>query len=206
MVELDEARACIGDIEPLLIDAHTTAVGSWSTFLMEKPELALPLDATARANFIHCHIRSEVDRRVHDARGVAFTDALEFFGLRIEPKILLRFKFVGGGQPRNVQTAQQKALARQEYTESMILALTGDPTLEAPTLLTCGYTLDDGKVGRIEIRRDCDGHQPWSYDIYGGDAVSQPLVLDGLEDTAKPARITSTKRQPQEGSNQADQA
>ena len=50
----------------------------------------------------------------------------------------------------------------------MMLALAGDSALTPPTLLTCGYTLDGDKIGRIVVRRDCIGHPPWHYEIYGG--------------------------------------
>lgn len=205
MVEMDDARARLSALEPLLRDAHTAAVANWAKFLEEKPELARPFDATARANFIHCHIAAEVERLVDDVSGVTVADGLGFFGLWVDGRILLRFKFVGHGQPHNVATTQQKLLARQTYTEDMMLTLAGDSAFDPPTLLTCGYTLDGDQVGRIEIRRDCVGHLPWHYDIYGGEAVVQPIVMDGLADTARPAKVTSTKTK-KDDAQRADQA
>jgi hypothetical protein len=70
-------------------------------------------------------------------------------------------------------------------------------------MLTCGYTLDDGiELARVEIRRDCKGHQPWSFDIYGGEAVAEPLVFPGMTDTTRPATVTSIKEVAKKG--QAD--
>ncbi len=205
MVELDVAKRRIKPIEPLLVSAHTTAVGNWAAFLKNSPEFALPLDATTRANIINNHVCAEVDRLVADVAGIEPTDRLEFYALKIGAEVLLRFKYVGHGRPHNVATDQQKQLSRQEYTPEMTLALTGDASLAPPTLLTCGYTLDGDKVGRIEIRRDCRGHLPWAYDIYGGESVVQPLTLDGMADTAKPATVTSTRKR-EKGATAAEQA
>jgi hypothetical protein len=136
---------------------------------------------------------------------VEIADCLGFFALRIGHDILLRFKFVGDGHPHNVATTQQKHLARQQYTEDMTLALNGSTALTPPTLLTCGYTLEDGDIGRIEIRRDCKGQLPWMYDIYGGDRVVRPTQFDGMKDVTKPATIRKTT-EPKEGDAEADQS
>lgn len=197
MVQLDDARQQLSELHPILVDAHVAAVAAWASLVTDRPDLAIPLNSTTRANFVHNHIEAEVARRVADLPGVAIADGLDFFGLWLDG-ILLRFKFVGHGEPSNYPTTQQKLLARQIYTEDMVENLTGDPALDPPTLLTCGYTLDGDKVGRMEIRRDCVGHLPWSYDIYGGEAVNQPIALKGMEDTAKPAKIKSTKTKQDE--------
>jgi hypothetical protein len=197
MVELDIARERIEPLVEPLNEGHRRAVAKWAELLQEAPGLALPLDATARANFIHCHLRREVEAAVDGIEGVEVNDALDFFALRIEPNILLRFKYVGDGEPSNVPTERQKLLARQIYTEEMTLAVMGDASLAPPTLLTCGYTLDGDKLGRVEIRRDCKGHLPWSFDIYGGEALTEPIVMDGMADEARPATVTS-KEETQE--------
>lgn len=206
MVELDVARERIKSLEPLLVEAHETAVSNWATFVKEKPELAKPIDTTARANFIHCHICAEVARLVARVDGVKLTDNLGFFGIWVGDHILLRFKFVGHGAPSNVATTQQRYLARQEYTDEMMLTLAGDSALIPPTLLTCGYTLDGDKVGRIVVRRDCVGHPTWHYEIYGGRTIVEHIPFDGMADTAKPARVSSAKAKRQEEADQADQA
>ena len=83
----------------------------------------------------------------------------------------------------------------KQFDEPMLLALAGS-ALTPPTLLTCGYTLDGTEIARIEIRRDCKHHLPWKFDIYGGTEVVEPLVISGMDDTAKPAVVTSRKRRP----------
>jgi hypothetical protein len=201
MIELTEAQEAIKPIEPALVNGLTKAAENWEKLLQEQPELALPLDATTRANFIHDHACAEVTHLTADADGVKLADGLGFFAILVGEDIMLRMKFVGDGAPRNVATGQQKLLARQAFTPEMILALDG---IQAPpTLLTCGYTLEGVAIGRIEIRRDCTGHPTWNYDIYGGEAIVEPLVIPGLTDTTKPAIVTST-RKATEGESHAD--
>jgi hypothetical protein len=190
MIDLPAAKAQIEPFAPRLIDAHEKAVAAWSGCLKLNPEFALPLDATTRANAVHNHLRHQIERSFDTDPLARPNEAMRTFGLLIGSEIFLRFKYVGHGEPHNVATTRQKLLARQEYDDDMALALTGDPALAFPTFLTCGYTLDGEQVGRIEIRRDCEGHQPWSFDIYGGKAVVMPQSLPGQEDTARPARVT----------------
>lgn len=193
MIDLRTAREQLRPLDTPLVDAYKAAIQRWAELIDDSAHLALPLDATARANFIHPHVCREVQIRVADVAGVEPTDALGFFALRIGHDILLRFKHVGGGIPRNYKTRQQRLLAGQTYDTQMVFALTGDPALTPPTLLTAGYTLDGKTLARVEIRRDCIGHQPWTYDIFGGTSVTEPLIIDSLEDTTKPATVISIR-------------
>jgi hypothetical protein len=203
MIELPEAQQAIKAIEPALTQGLLTGTKNWQTLLNEHPDLAVPLDTTTRANFIHNHSCTEIGRLVADTEGVTVADGLGFFGLLVGDVIVLRVKFVGFGAPSNVATKQQKLLARQSFTPDMLMALDGMSA--PPTLLTCGYTLEGAEIERIEIRRDCIGHETWSYEIYGGEAVVEPLVIPGLIDTTKPALVTST-RKAAEGESQAESA
>lgn len=198
MVEIDHAQRRIEPFEDLLIEAHKSAIKkSWATLLEKQPEIALPLDETARANLIHPHIRVEVEQRIEDVPGVVVNDKLDFFALMIDETMLMRFKNVENGMPRNYPTTRQKELASQRFTEEMRLGLLGDASLEPPTLITCGHTLDGDKLGRLEIRRDCKGHLPWHFDIYGGETMNAPLVIPTLEDETRPARVKSAQEQEQ---------
>jgi hypothetical protein len=190
VIEYDAAREALDSIESELIAAHHSAMGKWEELLTETPHLALPLDATARANFIHPHLCREVEQRLPNMPGARSTDALGFYALIVRDEVLLRFKYLRQGHPSNYKTFQQKLLSRQTYTTDMVDVL---ELFRAPTLLTCGYTLEGAKVGRIEIRRDCKNHLTWSYDIYGGTDVAVPIVMDGLADDAKPATISSKR-------------
>lgn len=195
MVEFDAAQQRCKVLERPLVEAHKAAVGKWATFVKDKPDLALPFDATARANFIHPHIRHEILQRVAPLSNVRPTpEKLDLFGLMIDDDLLMRFKFVGNGLPHNYPTDRQKELAEQKFSEGLVELLLGDGSLDPPTMLTCGYTLEGEKLGRLEIRRDCKGHLPWSYDIFGGQAVVSPLILPGMEDRTRPAKISSKKK------------
>jgi hypothetical protein len=195
MVEFDTAQKRCKNLERPLVEAHKTAVDRWATFVKEQPELALPFDATARANFIHPHIRHEILQRVAGVPGVRPTpENLDLFGLIIDEDLFMRFKFVGHGLPHSYPTDRQKELAEQKFSEDLTELLLGDGSLDPPTLVTCGYTLDGEKLGRLEIRRDCKGHLPWSYDIFGGQAVVSPLIIPGMKDNTKPAKVKSKKR------------
>jgi hypothetical protein len=204
MIQLATAQEAIEPIEPALTEGLTEAAANWETLLTKHSDLALPLDTTARAKFIHNHACAGITQRTTDVAGVKVADRLRFFALLVGDEIMLRLKYVGSGAPRNYPTGQQKRLARQSFTPEMLLTLDG---MQAPpTLLTCGYTLEGAEIGRIEIRRDCEGHEPWRYDIYGGEALAEPLTLPGMADTTKPAIVTSTRKKPMEGEPRADLA
>lgn len=198
LIELDAASAQIEPLKGILIEAHEAAAAKWEELVTEQAHLAYALDATTRANFIHNHLCAEAEGRVGGIPGVVATDALGFFALWINGEILMRHKFVGQGAPSNVSTTQQKLLASQQFDEEMMFTLTGDRAFQPPTFLTCGYTLDGVKVSRIEIRMDCKAQLPWSFDIYGGDEMAEPLVLPGMKDESKPAIVKSTRKKATE--------
>jgi hypothetical protein len=199
MIELPQAQTAIAPIADLIVEAYLESWKSWRKFLEDEQGLALPFNATARANFLHCHVCSEISKRIADVAEVEETEVLEFYALKVGPEILLRFKYTRRGQPSNVKTKRQRRLDRQIYTADEALALTGDAALVVPTLLTAGYTIDGDEIGRIEIRRDCKGHPRWYYNLYGDPAVVQPLALDGMADDAKPAIVVSSRKGEREG-------
>jgi hypothetical protein len=190
LASAETAKTKLERIEPVLISAGETATTNWFTLVTDHPEFARSLTTRTRANFIHDHMCPEIERGVEELPGVTPTEALGFFALNIDSEILLRPKYVGHGVPHNVATTQQKLLARQEYDESMLDALGFGPM----SFLTCGYTLGDGELGRMEIRCDCKGLQSWSYDIYGGTAMSAATAFPGMEDEARPAAVKSTRK------------
>jgi hypothetical protein len=194
LIELGAARDQIEPLKRILIEAHEAAAAMWEKLVTEQPEIARVLDATTRANLIHNHLCAEITRRVGGIPNVKATDALDFFALLIGQDILLRHKYVGQGAPSNVRTTQQKRLARQQFDEATMYVLTGDKAFQPPTLLTCGYTLDGVEIDRVEIRMDCVGKLPWSFDIYGGEAVAEPLILTGMQDDSKPATVKSSRK------------
>jgi hypothetical protein len=193
LIDAGAAREKIKAIEPVLINAHEVGAERWFELVTEQPHLARSLSTTTRAGFLHDHICPEVETGVADFDGIYPTEALGFFGVRIDSEILLRLKYVGQGMPSNVATTQQKLLARQKYDDGMREALGLDPAMAPPTLLTCGYTLGDGEISHIEIRCDCKGKQPWSFEIYGGEAAAEPLQFTGTQDMSLPAAVTSSR-------------
>jgi hypothetical protein len=181
-------------LHPALVEATQHGVASWRELVLEHSALAKPLDETTRANFIHDHSASQLEILVDQIPGARFDDCLGFDALRVSERALLRHKYVGNGKPSNVSTRQQKMLARQEYTPEALELL---ELAEPPTLLTCGYTLDGLNLERVEIRMDCEGLLPWSFDIFGGEFVGEPLVLPGMEDDIRPTVVKSASKKTQ---------
>jgi hypothetical protein len=194
MLSLNEARDRLSPIEPHLVDSFQAATARWRELLFVSPQIALPLDRKTRANIVHCHVCHEIEQRIADIEGVVPTEALGFFAVRVGDDLLLRFKFLRFGRPSNIPTDQQTLLAGQLYDEDMMLALEEAGFAGPPTLLTAGYSLDSDELAHVEIRCDCRGRQPWVYDIFGGDALAEPLVFPGMEDTARPAVVRSTRK------------
>jgi hypothetical protein len=179
-------------LEPLqatLTEAHLEAA---KRFREMAPATVAALNARERANFLHAQIRALVSADVEDIEGAEVT-AWDVDTVAVGSNLLVRFKFLGNGDPANVSTKQQELLARQQYKQETmeLLALSG--ITEPPTIVTCGYTLNGMEIGRILIQRDCKGHDRWFYDIYGGSTVHEPLHLPGIEE-AKPAVVRSRKK------------
>ena len=202
MIELPAAKALIDPFAQRLTDIHEAAVASWATLLKDFPAFAMPLDATTRWRAIHNHVWSGICRDFDTDPDARPNDKTGVQGVVIAGQIFLRFKYVGHGEPRSYPTTQQTHMTRQHYSDKMFDALVDDPSLGLPTILTCGYTLDGPKLGRVEIRRDCEGHLPWFYDIYGGTTIVMPQSLPGQQDDTKPARVT--KRTAAQGEDAAD--
>jgi hypothetical protein len=206
LIGADQARERIEPIEGVLVDAHKAATATWSELVREQPGFAVVLDPTARANIIHCHLRLEIGQRLVDRQDAVVNDRLGFYALLLRPDVLLRVKYVGNsdGAPHNYPTRQQQLLAKQSYDPDMLQLLGMEGSFAPPTFLTCGYTLDELDLGRIEIRFDCVGHLPWSFNIYGEDTLIEPLVLDGMADDTKPARVASSRTSQRKGAEQAE--
>jgi hypothetical protein len=194
LIQAPEAREKVERVEDALINAHKEKVALWFEMVTKAPQYAKPVTPTTRAGWIHDHLCPEVEAAVADIPGVFAHEALGFFALSIDNEILMRLKYVGQGAPSNVATDQQKLLARQEYDEAMLAALGADPALGLPTFLTCGYTLGDGELGRLEIRCDYKSNTLWSFDFYGGEAVSAPLHFHGMPEEALPALVKSNRK------------
>ncbi len=207
LIQAPTAKEKLDRVEAALIASHRTVVDRWFEMVSEVPQFAKAMKPTTRAGWIHDHLCPEVEAAVEDISKVSAHEALGFFALNIDDEILMRLKYVGQGAPSNVATDQQKLLARQEYDEVMLAALGSDPALGLPTFLTCGYTLGDGELGRLEIRCDYKRKTLWSFDLYGGEAVSAPLEFPGMPQEALPALVKSTRKTAAEkGQDLAEEA
>lgn len=204
LIDPATARERIGPFEGPIIEAHHAAAASWRK-LSKDAELFGPLKVRTHRNWFHDHLRHELDARIVGP-GATPTEAIDFYALCIEPDVLLRFKHIGfEGLPQNVRTYQQKRLAKQEYTEEDLESLPL-ASLAPPTLLTCGHTFHGDEVGRIEIRCDCEGRDPWYYHIYGDEAAAEPTVIEGLPmEQPKPAVVRSkTEKGKESGERQSE--
>jgi hypothetical protein len=207
LIEAPAAKEKIERVEAILIDRHKVVVDRWFEMVAAVPQYAKAMKPTTRAGWIHDHLCPEVEAGVDGIADVLAHEALGFFALSIDNEILMRLKYVGQGAPSNVATDQQKLLARQEYDEAMLDSLGTDPALGLPTFLTCGYTLGDGELGRLEIRCDYKRKTLWSFDLYGGEAVSAPLEFPGMPQEALPALVKSNRETAaEEGQDLAEEA
>jgi hypothetical protein len=194
VIDFDSAQEQLGPLHEPLVEGFKAGVGRWAELIEVAPHLAARMDPGARAHFIHPQICAEVEICLTDFPEVELTNALDTPAFKIGRDILLRIKYVGHGIPHNYPTLRQQYLGRQMYEQEVALRITGDPALKPPTLLTAGYTLEGKDLDRVEIRRDCEGHLPWAYDIFGGDTAFEPIVLAGLEDVARPAVVVSKRK------------
>jgi hypothetical protein len=204
VLTLDDARDILNPFRERIFAAPLlTAVAAWHSFIRQQPALAMPIDETARANMIHCWWRNEVRRALAPTSSVREVEALGFFAIAVDTNPLVRFKCVSAGAPSNVETEQQRLLARHEYDDDAMvaLALAGIPL--PPTLLTCGYSLDvAAELKSAEIRCDYGRRLLWRWPIWGDEAegggVVEPMPLPDVPGP-EPARVRSTRKQNREG-------
>jgi len=194
LIQAPAAKEKIKRLEAALVDPHKAVIKRWFEMVAEVPQYTKSMKPSTRAGWIHDHLCPEVEAALEGIPGVFAHEALGFFAVSIDNEILMRLKYIGQGTPSNVATEQQKLLARQEYDEEMLAALGTDPALNPPTFLTCGYTLGEGELGRLEIRCEYKGKTLWSFDLFGGEAMSAPLEFPGTAQEALPARVKSTRK------------
>lgn len=202
MMTLDQTKALLGDhVEEVLAVPVEKAVGTWQRFVQSNPDIAMPLDATTRANMIHNWAAREVRTALVDHPVAREVSALGFFAVAFNVNPLVRFKLVNGGRPSNVATEQQKDLMRQQYAEDAMDALIGEGMPNPPTLLTCGYRLDHAaQLVRVEVRCDYAGDCLWTWTIWGeeGAAGTYEVTTLPLGPDPEPAVVRSTRRAQQD--------
>jgi|GEM_PF-4837156 len=170
-------------------------VGAWKTVAKRHRKLAkkmpdfaeaLSADPTARANSYHAQLQAVVQDQAESLAKVSAGRKLNMFTASLPPDLLLRFKYVGAGGPTNHSSAQQRLLARQQYTQEMLDDLEVE---EPPTLVTCGYDVDGHELSTVTLRCDCIGRESWKLALFPSyEVLEEPMVIGDLSDPL-PARI-----------------
>ena len=208
MLTLDEARGTLGPYrEAIFVAPLLSAVKTWHHFVETKPDMAAPLDETARANNIHCWWRTEVRRALEPAVGIKEIASLGFFSV-VTSDVLVRFKFVRAGRPSNVSTDRQVLLNHHQYKLDDMSALSLDGVTAPPNPVTCGYALDGAvQVRYIEIRCDYRGQLEWRWPIWG-DAAAGGGTLEQLPIPDVPGPVPAVVRsaRPQQTPPDGEQA
>ncbi len=201
MLTLDQTKTLLGDhVEEVFATPFEKAVGTWHRFVRSNPDMALPIDATTRANMIHNWAAHEVRTALVDHPVAREVSTLGFFAVGFGVNPLVRLKLVNGGRTSNVATEQQKDLLRQRYDEEAMEALVAEGMPNPPTFLTCGYRLDHAaQLIRVEIRCGYGGDCLWAWTILGdeGDAGTFEVTTLPLAPDPEPAVVRSTRRAQQ---------
>lgn len=192
MLSLDEVRQQLDRLHPIFVAAHVGAYKRLQDVQEKYPEFVSAMNARERANVLHGQVRSLVAVGVEPEENAQVTE-WDIDTVAVGFNLLVRFKFLGNGDPaNNKSTEQQRLLDAQRYKSSAMTVLALAGITEPPTIVTCGYTSDGNGLGRVLIQRDCKGHERWNYDIHGGTAVVEPLRFVGM-DEARPAVVRSRK-------------
>jgi hypothetical protein len=208
VLRLDDARQILDPFrQQVFVAPPGAAIATWHRFVKRQPEMAMPMDETTRANMIHAWWRREVRQVLTSTFGIREVRALGFFAVAVGANPLVRFKCINGGGPSNVETEQQKLLARHQYDDDAMAALTLDGIPSPPTLLTCGYSLDAAALLRsVEIRCDYGRSLLWRWPIWGdaaeGGGVVEPMPIPDAPGPA-PAQARSTRKQRRDGQQEA---
>jgi len=105
---------------------------AWVKFGEREPGLRKPLNTTARANFVYCHIKESAKQRFGGVEGVIATERRGFLCLVFDKGVTLRFKKLD-------KYKRSRGIHTKQYL-SYLLQL-NIPGLEQ-TKIIGGYTLD----------------------------------------------------------------
>jgi hypothetical protein len=131
--------------------------GGWRAWTEHYKSRQHVLDARAQASIVYCeivHIAKECFSAVPDAKLVK--KGLTHL-LYIGDDIVLRFKKLRNGLPRNIRTTQQKLFQHQEII----------PGFLPGTIASVGYQLDaiEQAIEKSLIIAQLDGRTAWSLDL-----------------------------------------
>jgi hypothetical protein len=208
LIDLDAARDQLTPVaDALLVGPRKAAVSTWNAYETNDPAAASAISTTTRAGMIHDFTVREVRRALQrdDVKAVAreMDSTLDFFTVAVGKELLVRYKLVAAGKPRNVATEVQQRLALQRYDEKTMQALALDGMPEPPTFLTCGYTLDaDGQLGTVSVQCDYNNTILWRFVVWGdsgegfGNFESLPVDPDLSPDATVVRSAKEGKKRP----------
>ncbi len=198
------ARSLLRPFEDAFVRAHLHAWEQWMELdklcQTHAPALLIPVTDTTRANFVNNHAAMRIDVELSDvvtesmlkvSEALGFTTVLVMAG---QQAALLRLKLLDGDlRWSNVSTERQKMLARQEMYEDLLTELGCEGTV-SPTIVTCGYEINDENTAIKSISMVCrhHGHLEWHYEIFG---EASGLVADiPLPNMPRPSSRVISKR------------
>lgn len=170
----------------VLVTPYRDAVKQWNDMEVSNPSFAVNMDATARANILHCSVIANVRVALVDTDPeVREIDSLDYFAVGFGPDMIVRFKYVGHDGPQNVATRAQANVAAQQFDDHVMDTLMLEGFAHPPTIVTCGYTLGfDGRLGRVSLQCDYQRTTIWKYVLWGdggmgfGDFSMVPISPD----------------------------
>ena len=191
VLSLDEAHEATSPFHDFWADTTLAAWARWQEFQTDArfASVAQTFDSAIRYHFLNRVICGAVQAK---------TDAVRFnvggAGLLLQPiaeNVFVRFKHVNGSdlRPRAYATNQQVALMSQEYVDPIARQLLLEGFDRPRTLLTQGYTLNQGEDAVDQIVIVC--HNPeflYYYDLRSGEKA-EVMMFPGIE--PKPPRLLS---------------
>ena len=200
LMTLDQARNRLAPVaKTLLVDPQVAAIKKWNDLVASDPGEFAAAGPTSRANMIHDFTVRQVRGALPNCEQAREIDALDFFAVAFGDDLLIRYKYVARGLPRNVSTGIQERLRVQQYDERTMEALTLEHIPTPPTITTCGYTLDySGEVRVVSLQCDYGNQVFWRYVVWGDTGEGgidnyETLPLPGGPSPA-PATIQSARK------------
>ncbi len=190
MITVDDGREFLTDAHEALVFAHQGAFEILNAD--ELKSLRLSLGPSAMKSVAHDIICEQVGLRLPDGFEIRDIDGQKTL-MRAGHNIIGRFKCLAHGTPRAYATDRQKLLGQQQFDERLTDSLGGT---RPDGIVTIGYTLQNGwHLGRVIVRWDCVGYEPWSFDLHPDTTVmSEPLMIPTA--APRPVLIKAKKVRP----------
>lgn len=174
LLTLEQALGRVDQLsDAALISPFRVAVSEWNEIEKSQPKFAATCSSTTRAGIIHDLAVREARSALTGSSGGLTREitSLPFFAIGFGDDLVVRYKYIGSGKPQNVSTKIQQQLAKHQFEEDLMTALTLEGVSGPPTLVTCGYTLGfDGALQAVNIQCDHNGQTIWSKVIWDDNA------------------------------------